>query len=354
MTIIGIVLILLGCLIFVGSMGSKNFDFSMLSSEKFEQKTYTTEEAFQSICIDEDYGVDIKLLPSTDGICKIEYPESKNVLCEISVENGTLKIKQTDNRRWYQMIGFFFNIPTLTVYLPASEGQTLNLEASTSDVTIPADLSFENLKIRLSTGNVTVSANVTENLEIEVSTGNVKVSDCAPASVSLTTTTGRIEATTIHATGDVYVQSSTGRQILNDVTCVNATLISLTGDKEISALTVSETLTAESGTGDQSYTDVTCTSANLRASTGYVKMANLIASGHLRVETTTGSISFDRCDAASINVTTDTGAVTGTFRTPKIILAHSDTGKVDVPRSTEGGICEITTDTGRISISYAE
>ncbi len=354
MTIIGIALILLGCLIFVGSMGSKSFDFSMLSSETFEQKTYTTENAFQSICIDEEYGIDIKILPATDGICKIEYAESKNVTCEISVENDTLKIKQTDNRKWYQRFGFFFNTSTLTVYLPASEGQTLNLEARTSDVTIPADLSFENLKIKLSTGNVTVSANVTGTLEIEVSTGNVKVSDCAPASVSLTTTTGRIEATAIHATGDFYVKSSTGRQILSDITCVNATLISSTGDKEISALTVSGNLTAESDTGDQTYTDVTCASANLRASTGYVKMANLIASGHLRVATTTGSISFDRCDAATMNVTADTGAVTGTFRTSKVIYAHSDTGRVDVPRSTEGGICEITTDTGRISISYAE
>ena len=83
-------------------------------------------------------------------------------------------------------------------------------------------------------------------------------------------------------------------------------------------------------------------------------MTNLIVSGHLQAETNTGDITFDRCDAATMKITADTGNVTGTLLTPKIILAQSDTGRVDVPRSTEGGICEITTDTGRISISFAE
>ena len=313
--IVGIILVVLGCLLFVGCSSANGFDWSKLSTEKFEQKTYTTEQGFQSICIEEEYGVDIKILPATDGVCRVEYPESKNVTCEISVEGDTLKIKESDNRRWYQKIGFFFNAPKLTVYLPASEGQTLNIDANTGDIDIPEGLSFENLKIKLTTGNVDVSANVTGSLEIEASTGNVTVGNCAPASASLVTDTGDITASAIHATGDVSVKSSTGRQILNDVTCA---------------------------------------SANLRASTGYVKMANLIVSGHLQAETTTGDITFDRCDAATMKITAETGNVTGTLLTPKIILAQSDTGRVDVPRSTEGGICEITTDTGRISISFAE
>ena len=314
-TIIGIILIVLGCLIFVGSMAPTGFDWSKLSTEKFEQKTYTTENTFQNICIEEEYGVDIKLLPATDGVCKIEYPESKNVTCEISIENGTLKIKESDNRRWYQLINFGFSSPTMTIYLPRREGQTLNIDANTGDIDIPEGLSFENLKIDLSTGDVTVSANVTGNLEIKASTGDIAVSNSAPASVSLTTNTGDITANAIHTTGDVSVKSSTGRQILNDVTCA---------------------------------------SANLRASTGYVKMANLIVSGHLQIETTTGDITFDRCNAATMKITADTGNVTGTLCAPKIVYANSGTGKIQVPHSTEGGLCEITTDTGRISISFAE
>ena len=313
--IIGIILVVLGCLLFVGCSSANGFDWSKLSTEKFEQKTYTTENAFQNICIEEEYGVDIKLLPATDGVCKIEYPESKNVTCEISIENGTLKIKESDNRRWYQLINFGFSSPTMTIYLPRREWQTLNIDANTGDIDIPEGLFFENLKIDLSTGDVRFFANVTGSLEIEASTGDVTVGNCAPVSVSLVTDTGDITASAIHATGDFCVKSSTGKQTLRDVTCA---------------------------------------SANLRANTGDVKMANLIASGHLQAETSTGDITFDRCDAATMKITADTGNVTGTLCAPKIVYANSGTGKIQVPHSTEGGLCEITTDTGRISISFAE
>ena len=314
-TIIGIILILLGCLIFVGSMAPTGFDWSKLSTQKFEQKIYTTEKDFQNICIEEEYGIDIKFIPATDGICRVEYPESKNVTCEISVEGDTLKIKGSDNRRWYQMIEFGFSSPTMMIYLPHREGQTLNIDAATSDIDIPEGLSFENLKIDLSTGDVTVSANVTGSLEIKASTGDIAVSNSTPASVSLTTNTGDITANTIHTTGDFYVKSSTG---------------------------------------EQTFRDITCASANLTANTGDVTMINLIASGHLQIETSTGDITLDRSDAATMKITADTGDVTGTLCAPKIVYATSSTGKIEVPHSTEGGMCEIKTSTGNIIISFAE
>ena len=50
-------------------------------------------------------------------------------------------------------------------------------------------------------------------------------------------------------------------------------------------------------------------------------------------------------------ITTDTGNVDGSFLTDKVVLTQTDTGDVDVPKLTSGGRCEITTDTGDISIS---
>ena len=52
--IVGIILVVLGCLLFVGCSSANGFDWSKLSTEKFEQKTYTTEQDFQSICIEEE------------------------------------------------------------------------------------------------------------------------------------------------------------------------------------------------------------------------------------------------------------------------------------------------------------
>jgi len=372
MTIVGIILVVLGCLLFVGCSAANGFDWSRLSTQKYEQKTTTTEEAFQSISIT-DIFANINFLPAADGVCKIEYEESKNITYDITVSADTLIIKQIDNRKWYHHIGFNFYCPTLTVYLPQSAYNTLTVQSKTSDINVPTDFSFENLKIHVSTGDVSTSADVSGDLNVRTSTGHITVSKASPASVTLSASTGRIEASNLNVSGSFTATSSTGNQKFHNITCSTATMTSSTGDKEISSLTASENLTVTSdtgdstfrditcgaasvttSTGDQNYTNFTCTSANLLADTGDVRMANLIASGHLQIQTDTGDISFDRCDAATMNINADTGDVTGTFRTPKIIYATSDTGKIHVPRSTEGGICEITTVTGNINISIAE
>jgi hypothetical protein len=52
-----------------------------------------------------------------------------------------------------------------------------------------------------------------------------------------------------------------------------------------------------------------------------------------------------------MNIETSTGSVKGTILTPKIFMIRSDTGKINVPETTTGGICRIRTSTGNISIT---
>ena len=93
---------------------------------------------------------------------------------------------------------------------------------------------------------------------------------------------------------------------------------------------------------------------DLEVSTGDVTLTDTIASGNLRAETTTGDVTLTRADAAALNLKTTSGAVTGTLRTPKIFYTDTTSGSVDVPRSTEGGICEIKTTSGSIRMTIAE
>ena len=69
---------------------------------------------------------------------------------------------------------------------------------------------------------------------------------------------------------------------------------------------------------------------------------------------TTGDVTFDRSDASELYVDTSTGDVTGTFLTSKIFITNTTTGKIDVPETTEGGVCKINTTTGKIIIDIAE
>ncbi|MBR7098760.1 MAG: DUF4097 family beta strand repeat protein [Clostridia bacterium] len=372
MMIVGIVLIVLGCTLFVGCSAANGFDWSKLSTEKYESKSYTVEQAFENITVEDDTS-DVKLLSAADGVCKIEYGESKNIVYDISVDGDTLNIKKIDNRKWYHYIGFNFAAPDLTIYLPETAYKNATVLLDTGDVTVPDGLSFESLRIKVSTGNVSVSAAVAGDLNVGASTGDISVSNTSAASASLTTSTGRIEASGMTLSGNFYANSSTGNQTYNNVTCSAATMISSTGDKIISSLTASGNLVVESDTGDdtfanitcadaivttstghQSYTDFSCASVQLRASTGKINATNLIAAGQFRAETSTGDITLERCDATSLTIVTDTGDVKGSLLSPKIFYTQTDTGKIEVPRSTEGGLCEVTTDTGDIRFTIVQ
>ena len=50
-------------------------------------------------------------------------------------------------------------------------------------------------------------------------------------------------------------------------------------------------------------------------------------------------------------IKTSTGKVVGSLLTEKVFNAKSDTGKVEVPNTTSGGSCTITTDTGKIQVT---
>ena len=77
---------------------------------------------------------------------------------------------------------------------------------------------------------------------------------------------------------------------------------------------------------------------------------NVVAADTINIERDTGDVEFRAGDAGAIFVKTSTGDVTGTLRSEKVFLTETQTGKVEVPKSINGGRCEIRTDTGDIKI----
>ena len=122
-------LILLGGLGFVGIMSMNHWNFNILSTSKYETNTHEIREDFSSIEVRTDTA-DLTLLPSEDGVCRVVCQEQKNNSHEVKVENGTLVIRLVDNRRWYEHISIGWGSSKLTVYLPKSEYEDLNVRAS--------------------------------------------------------------------------------------------------------------------------------------------------------------------------------------------------------------------------------
>ena len=101
-------------------------------------------------------------------------------------------------------------------------------------------------------------------------------------------------------------------------------------------------------TGKANLSDINCKSITTKGSTGDIILKNLIVTEKLSIKRSTGDIKIDGSDASEIFIETDTGDVRGSLLTDKVFIVSTDTGRIDVPKTTTGGRCEITTDTGDI------
>ena len=123
-----------------------------------------------------------------------------------------------------------------------------------------------------------------------------------------------------------------------------------TGKITISDIDCQSNITTEVSVGKTHLTNVTCNTLTSSGSTGDVSLKNVVCSDKLSIKRSTGDVKLDGCDAAEISITTDTGDVRGTLLSDKVFIAQTDTGRVDVPKTTSGGKCEITTSTGSIKM----
>ncbi len=309
--IIAVFLVLIGCIIFGGAMKMLKWDFTKLSTAKYETNEYEIDEDYINLSILTDTA-DIKFMPSENLKSSVVCYEQKNVKHSVAVKNGTLEIKVVDTRKWYEHIGIFFTSPKITVYIPQGKYGTLSLNSSTGDIEIPKDFKFESIDILNSTGAVTNYASVLESIKIRTSTGSICVKSISARALDLSVSTGKVTVSDVICEADVKINVSTGKaNIIN----------------------------------------TKCKSVISSGSTGDIYLSNVIAKEKFFIERNTGDVKLDGCDADEIFLETDTGDITGSLLTDKVFIAQSDTGSVNVPKTVNGGRCEITTDTGDIEIT---
>lgn len=304
--IIAAVLILVGGSVFGGVMTVLKWDFSKLSTVRYETNTYAIDESFKHITIVADTA-DIVFVPS-ETVMVICY-EEKNVVHPVAVNDDTLKIERIDTRKWYEYIGISFGTPKITVYLPQGTYGALLIDSSTGDVEMPKGYDFESMDITLTTGHMTNLASASDAMKIRTSTGDIRVEGTSAGSMELTVSTGQVTVSDVTCKGDIQIGVSTGWTNLKNIKCQN--------------------IVSSGNTGD-------------------IKLEDAVAKTKISVERSTGDVVFDHCDAEELFVKTSTGDVKGSLLSEKVFIARADTGCVDVPKTINGGRCEITTDTGDI------
>ena len=307
---IALILLSIGAVIFVAVMTYHGWDFKKLSAGKYETNTHTISDDFDSIKIETETA-DISILPSQSGECKVVLYELIKAKHTVTVENGTLKIGQNDERRWYDYLCLDFNSPKITLYLPEAEYGTLTVNATTGDVSIPKDFAFGDIDVSITTGDIYCAASTKGDVNISATTGDITLNKLKAGSVNLSVTTGDINA--------------------DGIDCLAS-------------------LTLKTTSGDMELSDIRCGSFTVNATTADVELKNVISEGSLFIKTTTGDIELEGCDATELYIKATTGDIEGNLLTPKTFISSTTTGNISIPKTT-GGKCELHTTTGDIVIS---
>ncbi len=306
--IIASVLVIVGVAVFSVAL-SINGGFEM---KKYLTKTYDKLDNFNEIYINTTTA-DINFLKSTDGKAKVVCYEDEKEPHIVEVKGGKLSIEVQNNRKWYDYISFGFRSPNITVYLPNEDYGALSVKSSTGNVSINKDFTFSTVEVTGSTGDVNCYASASE-IKIHLSTGDIEVEGVTAKNLDLKVSTGEIEVENVSVENDINIKFSTDDTSLQNVTSKN--------------------LTINGGTGD-------------------IDLNNVVLSGKMNITASTGDVYFYKSDASEIKVDVSTGDVKGSLLSSKIFMVDTGTGKKLVPKTTEGGVCEITTSTGDIIITIA-
>ena len=149
----------------------------------------------------------------------------------------------------------------------------------------------------------------------------------------------------------ISVNSKTGDINLNNISADELRCTLSTGDLKLSSVTCKGDIAVDITTGDIKMTDVNCQNLDIMGSTGNAKLKNVISAEKLNANVSTGDVIFDGADAGELYIKTSTGNVSGSLLTPKVFIATTDTGSIDLPETITGGKCKIETNTGNIKIT---
>ncbi len=303
--IISLILLVLGIAVICISLalgGAKN---------DFAEVTYNIDEGFDKIEI-ETGSADILIKASEDGSAYAVCDEDSKIIFSVGVENRTLKIEEKV-KSWLAFAGISFGARRCTVYLPAREYSSLELESGSGRIECTgSDISFIDAELETGSGAIFMSSPVKSLLSCSSGSGRIETADIYASRISLSTGSGRIELKNSERSKDLVVKSASGAIQLDKCRAEDITISS---------------------------------------SSGRVDLNGVIASGKLKANTSSGSIKLSGCDGGDIVLASGSGRISGTILTDKLFDVSTGSGNIDCPPSIrDGGKCEISTGSGDIDI----
>lgn len=289
------------------AVGKNKFYLNSLDTRNLQARTYTVDEKFSSVKINETSS-NIYIQPSKEKTCRVECYEGEKTHYDVRVENGELNITRRDRHNLIEF-GIFAENP-LTVYLPENEYGDIDISTASGDVEFGGAFTADRVNVDTASGDVKAGALTCRKLTVNGASADIDLGNVDCEELSVKTASGEIE--------------------LDDVTA--------------------RELSARSTSGDIDMRNVHADSLKTTTASGEMELQNVTAGVKMNLESTSGDIGLERCDAGELKISSTSGSVYGSLLTGKTFIAHSTSGDIDIPRTDDGGRCEVSTTSGDIKL----
>lgn len=257
--ILGAILLVAGLAVFVGGMTAGGWDFSILNTVRYTQKSYDAEGSVTAVRIEySDASIAVEYSETAENV-HIDYPvrlnerDEETAQIEIAEGNGTLTV--VEHVEWEKNLFQWSlgNSPAVRVVLPAGQNIALDLYTQNGSVSLDADgEALPSLSLRSDNGSISADGalNITGNATFSTTNGSVKVSGvAAEGDLALRTANGSMRAENISA-DSLEARSSNGSLRLTDIAAADSlTAKTNNGAVELCGEITAKTLTVKTGAG---------------------------------------------------------------------------------------------------------
>lgn len=270
--IIATILVVTGTVAFIIALSMNNWDFKRFDTTKYVTNTYEINDDFNDLLL-HTTEADIIFMPSDDNICKVICYEAETAKHDVIVKDNALTINVDDQRKWYNYINISLSSPSITVYLPKSEYNSLSVKTNTGAIRVK-NITTDNLELSTTTGSISVdSVKCTNDIKLDVTTGSVTVKNTHCNNFSSDGDTGMLSLDNLISDGIFDIERTTGGVKFKHCDASEIYVKTSTGN-------VSGSLLSEK-------TFVTETT------TGVVKVPKNTTGGKCEITTTTGNIKIE-------------------------------------------------------------
>ena len=219
--------IAIGALLFLFAWKQADGDPKNWGTTRAVQNSQTVSQTFSNISI-HTAASDIRFLPSQDGTCRVDCPESSQGYHTVEVIDDTLQIQWVHKRDIHFGV-FLHEDETITVYLPETAYEALTLETVSGDIGIAQPFQFTRASLHTTSGDIYCSASITETLNAQTTSGDLELTSLRCKELSVESISGEIELENVVAQ-QIQCNTTSGDMELERCDAETLTLNSVSGD----------------------------------------------------------------------------------------------------------------------------